>query len=300
MALSEEFIKQNDLGQNIASKIDEYYSTNVIPELKKGWDDKAIKNAEGILTGASKYAAEKFGVTTERERGEKYADYLQRISDLSMKSRVDAFKSKELELENKLNNFKGDDELKTQLEQFKVKNDGLLQKLAKLEPLEGFDEKYKSASNELKQLKISVAFDRVKPNFADTVNKYEFAAKWSEFEKSILEGNNIEIIDNTAYAVDIDNPHKKVKLSELVDADSTIKELLQGRQQQGSGARSVNSKKVDGIPFDVPQNASSEELTKLVQNHLTKTLKLSSPVQIPSETFLEMYTKVRQASNSVV
>jgi hypothetical protein len=132
------------------------------------------------------------------------------------------------------------------------------------------------------------------------VNKYESSAKWSEFKKSILEGNNIEIIDNIPYAVDIDNLHKKEKLSELVDADSTIKELLQGRNQQGSGATSVNSKKVDGIPFDVPQNASSEELTKLVQSHLTKTLKLNSPVQIPSDTFLEMYTKVREASNSVV
>ena len=300
MALSEEFIKENGLDLEMAKKIDGYYSSNVIPGLKKSWDGKANTDAEGILTGASKYAAEKFGISAEREQGEKFADYLNRVSDLSLQSKIDAFKSKELELETKLKNFKGDDELKTQLDQFKDKNDVLLQKIAKLEPLEGFDEKYKSTSNELKQLKLSVAFDRVKPNFPDTVNKYESNAKWSEFEKSILEGNNIEIIDNISYAVDIDNPHKKVKLSELVDADSTIKELLQGRQQQGSGARSVNSKKVDGIPFNIPQNASSEELTKLVQNHLTKTLKLSSPVQIPSETFLEMYTKVREASNSVV
>tara|TARA_R110000796_G_scaffold106541_3_gene216978 strand:- start:4914 stop:5816 length:903 start_codon:yes stop_codon:yes gene_type:complete len=300
MALSEEFIKDNSLDLEIVSKIDAFYSSNVIPSLKKEWDGKANTDAEGILTGASKYAAEKFGITSEREQGEKFADYLNRVSDLSLQSKVDDFKTKELELETKLKNFKGDDELKIQLEQFKEKNDGLLQKIAKLEPLEGFDTKYKSTSEELQQLKLSVAFDRVKPNFPDTVNKYESSAKWSEFKKSILEGSNIEIIDNIPYAVDKDNPHKKVKLSELVDADSTIKELLQGRKQQGSGATSVNTKKVDGIPFDVPQNASSEELTKLVQDHLTKTLKLSSPVQIPSDTFLEMYTKVRKASNNVV
>lgn len=300
MALSEEFIKENSLDLEIAKKIDGYYLSNVIPELKQSWDGKANTDAEGILTGASKYAAEKFGISAEREQGEKFADYLNRVSDLSLQSRVDSFNTKELELETKLKNFKGDDELKTQFKQIKDKNDVLLQKIAKLEPLEGFDQKYKSTSEELEQLKLSVAFDRVKPNFPDTVNKYESSAKWSEFKKSILEGNNIEIIDNIPHAVDIENPHKKQKLSELVDADSRIKELLQGRKQQGSGATSVDSKKVDGIPFNVPVNASSEELTKLVQDHLTKTLKLSSPVQIPSDTFLEMYTKVRQASNSVV
>ena len=272
MALSEQFIQDNNLTPEQVSKIDGFYSTEVIPELKKGWDGKANTDAEGILTGASKYAAEKFGFSAEREQGEKFADYLNRVSDLSLQSKIDAFKSKELELENKLNNFKGDDELKVQLEDFRTKNDNLLKKIATLEPLEGFDTKYKTAQEELDQLKLSIGFDRVKPIFPESVNKYESTAKWSEFKNSVLKGHNIEIVDNTAYAIDKENPHKKVKLSELVDKDSEIQDLLKGRQQTGNNALSVDAKKVEGIPFDVPVGLTNEQQSKLVAEHLEKTI----------------------------
>ena len=299
MALSEQFIQENNLTPEQVTKIDGFYSTEVIPELKKGWDGKANKDAEGILTGAAKYAAEKFGVTVEREQGEKYADYLQRISDLSMKSKLDAFYQRETELEDKIKNFKGSDELKSQLEEIKNKNDDLLKKIATLEPLEGFDTKYKTAQEELKQLKDLVCFYEVTPDFPESVNKYESAAKWSEFRKNTKHQYNIERIDNIAYAIDKENPHKKVKLSELVDKDSAIQELLKGRQQKGNAAASVDSKKVDGIPFDVPVGADSVVLTELVQNYLTKKLKCE-PVQIPSDIFSEMYSKVKNASASIV
>lgn len=291
MALSEQFIQENSLTPEQVAKIDGFYSTEVIPELKKGWDGKANKDAEGILTGAAKYAAEKLGVTVEREQGEKYADYFQRISDLSMKSKLDAFSQKETDLENKIKNFKGSDELKSQLEQIKNKNDDLLKKIATLEPLEGFDTKYKTAQEELDQLKLSIGFDRVKPSFPESVNKYESAAKWSEFKNSVLQGHNIEITENIAYAIDKENPHKKVKLSELVDKDSTIQDLLKGRQQTGNGALSVNPKKVDGIPFDVPVGLTNEQQSKLVAEHLEKTIgKFHNDY---SNQFRELLSKVK-------
>jgi hypothetical protein len=291
MALSEQFIQENNLTPEQVTKIDGFYSTEVIPELKKGWDGKANKDAEGILTGAAKYAAEKFGVTVEREQGEKYADYFQRISDLSMKSKLDAFSKKETELENKIKNFKGSDELKSQLEEFRTKNDDLLKKIATLEPLEGFDTKYKTAQEELDQLKLSIGFDRVKPSFPESVNKYESAAKWSEFKNSVLQGHNIEITDNIAYAIDKENPHKKVKLSELVDKDSEIQDLLKGRQQTGNGAFSIDAKKVEGIPFDVPVGLTNEQQSKLVAEHLEKTIgKFHSDY---SNQFRELLSKVK-------
>jgi hypothetical protein len=291
MALSEQFIQENNLTPEQVTKIDGFYSTEVIPELKKGWDGKANKDAEGILTGAAKYAAEKFGVTVEREQGEKYADYFQRISDLSMKSKLDAFSKKETELENKIKNFKGSDELKSQLEEFRTKNDDLLKKIATLEPLEGFDTKYKTAQEELDQLKLSIGFDHVKPSFPESVNKYESAAKWSEFKNSVLQGHNIEITDNIAYAIDKENPHKKVKLSELVDKDSVIQDLLKGRQQTGNGAFSIDAKKVEGIPFDVPVGLTNEQQSKLVAEHLEKTIgKFHSDY---SNQFRELLSKVK-------
>ena len=291
MALSEQFIQENNLTQEQVTKIDGFYSTEVIPELKKGWDGKANKDAEGILTGAAKYAAEKLGVTVEREQGEKYADYFQRISDLSMKSKLDAFSQRETELEDKIKNFKGGDELKVQLEEVQTKNDDLLKKIATLEPLKGFDKKYETAQEELDQLKLSIGFDRVKPSFPESVNKYESAAKWSEFKNSVLKGHNIEIVDNIAYAIDKENPHKKVKLSELVDKDSAIQDLLKGRKQTGNGALSVDAKKVEGIPFDVPVGLTNEEQSKLVAEHLEKTIgKFHTDY---SNQFRELLSKVK-------
>jgi len=299
MSLSEKFIQENNLTPEQVAKINGFYSTEVIPELKKGWDGKANTDAEGILTGAAKYASEKFGIQEERRQGEKLADFLERISDLSMQSRIDAFSKKELELNDKIKNFKGSDELKSQLDKLRTKNDDLLRKIATLEPLEGFDEKYKNSQEELEQLKLSIGFDRVKPIFPESVNKYESTAKWSEFKNSVLKEHNIEFNDNIVYAINKENPHKKVKLSELVDADSAIQELLKGRQQNGNHAFSVDSKKVDGIPFEIPLGADSVVLTKLVQDYLTKKLKCN-PVEIPSGMFSEMYSKVRNASNATV
>ena len=295
MSLSEEFIKNNGLTPEQATKINNFYSTEVIPDLKKGWDGKANTDAEGILTGAAKYAAEKLGVTVEREQGEKYADYLQRISDLSIKSKLDAFSEKETELENKIKNFKGGDELKSQLDELKIKNDDLLKEIAKLEPLKGFDTKYENVQGELEQLKLSIGFDRVKPSFPESVNKYESAAKWSEFKNSVLQGHNIEIADNIAYAIDKENPHKKVKLSELVDADSAIQELLKGRHQNRNHAFSVDSKKVEGIPFEVPVGLASENQSKLVGEYLEKKLGSKLHSDYTSE-FRELLQKVKSVN----
>ena len=64
------------------------------------------------------------------------------------------------------------------------------------------------------------------------------------FENSVLQGHNIEIIENIAYAIDKENPHKKVKLSELVDKDSAIQELLKGRQQKGMQQQALIQKKL--------------------------------------------------------
>lgn len=295
MALTEDFIKELGITPEQAEKVNGYYDTNVIPELKKSWDGKANENAEGILSGASKYAQEKFGVELEREQGEKYGDYLTRIAEAGLSSKQQKLKEKEAELEEKLKNFKGSDEVKQQLLDSQKKNDDLLKQIAELEPLKGYDEKYNTATKELQGLKLEVSFTNVKPKFPENVNKYEAEAKWNEFKNGVLEKNTIELIDGISYAIDKENPHKKTKLSELVDGDGNLKELLQGRQQGGSGAKQVDFKKVEGIPFDIPQNASTEDISKLTKEHLVK--KLGS-VTHPnySKEFLEILMKVQKSA----
>lgn len=295
MAFTEEKIQELGITKELADKIDGFYQADVIPTLKKEWDGKANTDAEGILTGASNYVKDKFGITIEREKGEKYADYLTRVSESVISTKLS---SKEKELEDKLKNFKGSDDLKAKYEQQladeKAKNDAILQKLAKLEPLEGIDEKYNSAVQELSGLKLSVSFNSVKPNFPETVNKYEADAKWNEFKNDVLSKNNIELIDNIPYAIDKENPHKKVKLSDLLEANTSITELLKGRQQRGTGANPAGFKEVAGLPFQIPNNATSDEITVAVREHLLKELGSLTHKDYTSK-FKELYMKAKQA-----
>lgn len=272
LEFNEEFVKENNFTPEHITAVKGYLETNYIPELKKGWDSLANENAEGILTGAAKYAKEKAGVDLDREKGEKWGDYFVRLSDKGLESTKSAFEKKQAELDEKLKNFKGGDEYKSQVEKLASEKDALLQKLAKLEPLEGLDEKYKEATGQLSNLKKEVAYNAVKPNFPDTVNPYEARAKWDEFKKGVEEKYNLEMVDGEPVAVDKENVHKQVKLSALVSGNESLKSLLAGRQQGGTGAEPAEEVEVDGLPFKVNKNATTEELSAKINEHLVKKL----------------------------
>src|SRR5690606_1736287 len=146
MEFTKEFIESNGLSEEQVTAVTGFVQTEIVPTIKKEYDGKANENAEGILSGASKYAKEKFGVEAEREQGEKWGDYLIRISDSALTSKTQKLLEREKELEDKLKNFKGSDELKQKYEDALKKNDDLLKQVAELEPLKGFDEKYKQAT----------------------------------------------------------------------------------------------------------------------------------------------------------
>lgn len=295
MAFTEEKIQELGITKEQADKIDGFYQADVIPTLKKEWDGKANTDAEGILTGVASSVKAKFGIELDREKGQKWAEYLEKYTETLLTTKLS---SKEKELEDKLKNFKGSDDLKAKYEKDladeKAKNDAILQKLAKLEPLEGIDEKYNSAVQELSGLKLSVSFNSVKPNFPETVNKYEADAKWNEFKNDVLSKNNIELIENVPYAIDKENPHKKVKLSDLLEANTSITELLKGRQQRGTGANPAGLKEVVGLPFQIPINATSDEITVAVRQHLLKELGSLTHKDYTSK-FRELYTKAKSA-----
>jgi hypothetical protein len=290
MGFTEEFIQELGLQEEQVQKITSYYDSNVIPELKKDWDGKANENAEGILSGASKYASEKFGIELEREKGEKFGDYLARISETALQSKTEILTQKERELEDKLKNFKGSDELKQKYENALADLDTYKQKVAKLEPLEGLDEKYREATQKLTGLKKEVAYNSVKPNFPETVNKYEADAKWNEWKRGIEENYNIELIDGKPYAIDKENEHKKTELSKLMEQDNNITELLKGRQQGGTGAKPADLLEVEGIPFKIPANASKEQISTLVKEHVLKELGTVTHKDY-SKKFQELYIK---------
>lgn len=295
--LNEDFVKENELKPEVVDAIKSSHE-NAVAELKKEWDGLANTNAEKILDGASKKAKEMFGVDVDREQGEKYGDYLNRISSLSFESAKSALDKKQAEIDAKLKDFKGGDEYKQQLEDLRNEKDTLLKQVAELEPLKGLDEKYKEATEKLSGLKLSVAFNEVKPSFPTEVNAYEAKAKWDEFKKSVLDQYDIEIVDNEAMAIDKENKYKAVKLSELVKQDQNITELLQGRKQSGTGAKPKDLRDVEGVPFKVPADADGATRSKLIREYLTGTLKLDVASQEYSKQFSELNLKIAKAGRA--
>lgn len=295
--LSEDFVKENGLTEDQVKAVSTFVASDYIPNIKKAWDGKANENAEGILTGVAKSILESNKLEIEREKGEKWNDYINRLSEAKFANDKTALEGRQKEIDEKLKNFKGSDDLKSALEAEKLKNDTLLKQVAELEPLKGFDEKYNQATEQLKGLKKEVAYSSVKPNFPEEVNKYEADTKWSDFKKSIEAIYDLELIEDKPWAIDKENPHKKVRLSELVEQDNNIKELLQGRQQGGTGAKPESLVDVEGVPFKVPQNATSEERSKLIREYLaSKGIQATDPQY--AKNFSELNLKIAKAKQA--
>lgn len=289
--LTEDFVKENELSEKQVEAIKGHIEKDFVPTIRKEFDGVANTNAEKILDGAAKKAREQFGVTLEREQGEKYADYISRIAETAFSNTKNALAEKQKELDEKLKNFKGGDEYKEQLSKLQEEKDTLLKQVAELEPLKEKALKADEYSQQLSGLKLSVAFNEVKPTFPETVNPYEAKAKWDDFKSGILEKYNIEIVDGKAIAVDKENQYKQTPLADLVKGDTNITELLQGRKQPGTGAVPQDLQTIEGVPFQVPKDADSTVKTNLVREYLTKKGLDTASAEYKKQ-FEEIYLKI--------
>lgn len=242
--------------------------SNYIADLQKGWDNKANENAEGILNGAISKIVETTKVP--RNQGEKVADYIERASNSHLSTLKTDLETAKLDYAQKIKDFKGDDATKLELESARLELDKAKQTLANFDEIKAKADKYEPLETEYKNMKLQIAFQSVKPNFPETVNSYEAKAKWEEFISGVQDKYTIELVDGVAVCKDKDNEYKTEKLSELVTKDEELSKLAQGRVQQGVGAKQVDKVKIDGVPFEVAKDASSEERSKAIQEHLLK------------------------------
>lgn len=293
--LTEEVIKEKGFTEDQVSFITQSAGDH-IAELKKGWDDKANTNAEGILTGAVNYAVSKTGVKLERDQGEKWGDYLARLTDSSLTNGKTALDEKQKELDEKLKNFKGGEEYKLQIDNLTAEKDELLKKYANFDEINSTAEKYTPLEEKYNNMKIEVAFGSIKPSFPAEANEYEVSAKWQEFKNSILKDYNIEFVDNKAIAVSKENIHNQKDLKTLLEGNENIKELLKGRQQGGLGVKTDGEViSVEGVPFPIKKGADSKERAKAIRDYLTKEgLNPATPEY--STKFAELNTKLLKAS----
>jgi hypothetical protein len=254
--------------------------------LQKQWDGKANENAERIIQGAADRVEQITGV--KREIGQKLADYIAAAGEKYLTGT-------KAELERKIAEGSTDVTLKTELERVKGELDGLKKKEAQFADWEENDYKgkYEQSSQAMTAMERKVAFSNIRPAFPESVNPYEAKAKWKEFEDKTIERYEIKISDDgEAVAVDKTNEYKIVKLSELLKADKDITELIKGREAKGLGSGTKQNVKIDGVPFDVPENATSEDRNKAIKEYLTGTLQFAITSPEYSKKFAEFNLKL--------
>jgi hypothetical protein len=179
--------------------------------------------------------------------------------------------------------------------QYESEKDELLKKYADYDELKEKAGKADEYGQKLSGLKLQVAYQSVKPSFPDTVNAYEAKAKWEDFMKTTNEKYDIELDENNeAVYVDKENKYKTGKLADLVKADETISELAKGRAQGGTGGKTVDKQKLDGIPFAIEMDATTEQISKTIKEYLTTEEKLDFISQAYAKRFAELTKKVKE------
>lgn len=270
MDIAPEIITELGLTDQQVEKIAGYVNENV-SKLESDWSARANVNAERIIEGAAKRIEEVTGI--QRDKGQKLADYLTFASENYFKGKTSSIERKEQELSEKLKKSGHNETIVQELELTKSQLDKLKAKEAQFADWETNDYKgkYESVAKEHETLKQELAFNKVKPNFPDTVNKFEADYKWEAFKKQILEKNIVQIVDGEAIAIDRENNYKQFKLSDILNKDENVQSLLKGGEDKIKGFGSKpKTVKLEGVPFDVPENVSPKDRAILIQDYIAK------------------------------
>lgn len=294
MEFTKEFIEENQLTPEQVNAV-KGIVVNHIAEEKKVWDGVANENAEKIIGGAASKVEELTGI--QREKGQKIADYLSFASEKFFEGTKSSLQQKQAELENKLKNVKGDDSLKAELQEVKTKLDELKQKEAIYSEYEKEDYKgkYIELNEKISKQEIDIAFNSVKPSFPPEANKYEVKGRWNEFVSDVQNKYHIKRDEEgKAIAIDKENEYKIVKLSELVEKNEELNELVKGRQVTGIGTKTKENISVDGVPFKVPKDATAAEKQAVIKDYLMNVKKLPITSDQYSKLFAEYNIKLME------
>jgi hypothetical protein len=268
--LNEEFVEKNGLNEDQVNAIKTHIESDFVPTIKKEYDGVANTNAENILSGAANKVAEITGI--QREQGQKIADYISFAGEKYFEGTKAELDRKKLDLDDKIKNAGTDETLKSELQSARDLLDGYKQKEAQYDDLikGGYKDKYENLYEETTSLKKTNAFNSVKPTFDKSVNEYEARAKWNEFVNGIQSTHKIEFDENNeAIAVDKENQYKVTKLSELVNDNKSIQDLVKGRQQFGL-EHQKKMQNIDDIPFALPENPNSKDIQTAITDYLTR------------------------------
>ena len=241
-----------------------------IAELKKGWDDTATTNAEAIIDGAITATQATNNFTLERKQGEKLGEWQGRYSKALNESRQTTLDASILEYDTKVKDFKGDADLKAQIIVLEGKLDPLQKKEAEYVTLlsSGVPEKYEALLASNKENLRALSFGSAKPVFHVDANEFEVSAKWNNFISTIESTHDVVMVDKEAIAILKTNEHIRTPLKDLVAKDEDLTKLINGREQKGIKGEQVDVTTITNVPFGVPKDVSSKDLTALIHKQL--------------------------------
>lgn len=261
--------------------------------LKKDWDGKANTDAEAILQGAADSVETLTGI--KREQGVKIKDYFTIAGESYAKGAKQSYDNKVIELDKKIKEGSTDPLVKKELEDTKLKLDALQQKEALFTDWEKNDwkGKFETADQELSSYKLNASFNAIKPTFPDTANVYEANGRWNEF---VVKTKAEYIINEDGTVVSRENKHVTTTLKALLEKDTALSDFAKGRQATGMETGAKAKVKIEGVPFDVPKNATASERTKAIQEYITGDLKISRMAPEYAPKFAE-YNKILLEKN---
>lgn len=297
MEITEEFATQHQLSPEQIAAV-KTFGADYIANEKKSWDDKLKADgnefANGIIEGVVAPIEKETGV--KRDKGEKAADFLKRAAGGHLAAKLAEVEALKVEYQEKIKNGGTDEALKGELAKAKEEIDRLKKVEAEYEPIKGVAAQYKELEDKYGSLKLETAFTKVRPAFPDTVNPYEADAKWNKFKDEVLTKHDIEIVDGEPIAIDKENNHKRYKLAELAAANKDLSALSAGRQQGGSGTNPKEMTAIEGVPFKLPADASSEERNKAIRDYLTVEKKMSITDSEYATEYSKINTKILEAA----
>lgn len=277
MELTKEVIETHGLSDDQVTALNKFGTDSegiLVADAKKGYEGKANEDAEKILHDATTSVAELTGV--KHEDGVKVKDYFGLAFTGHSKSKMDELDVKGKELDAKIVEAQkgGNEVLAKEFTAIKDQLDNMKKKEAEFDRLNegGFEQKYLDKSKDYDTLTKGQAFLSVRPTFAKDVNTFEATARWEAFMKATDEKYHVKMVDNVAKAIDKENEFKIIDLKDLVGKDAELSKLETGRQVDGPGASQTKKTRIEGVPFEVSEDAKSnnESRTEAIRKYLSE------------------------------
>lgn len=296
--LPKETVEQLGLNEEQVTAITSHVSQNYVPELRGAIDneykEKGNKYANGIFDSVRGNFSKLTGV--EINEGEKIVDYFSRAGQTYFENKTNELADLKTKYEETVKNGKGSEVLQGKITELETSLDTYKQKEAEYDAIieGGWKEKYESEVTKRKQTTLDNAFISVKPKFPQSVDEFRAKHFYDEFRKEVESKYEIVKVEDEYVAIDKENEHKRFKLNDLVAKDENLSKLAQGRQQEGLGSTSGSDKTIQGLDFELKENATSGEISAAITKHL-KSKGVDNASDDWAKQFKEQYTKVREA-----